>query len=737
MRKDIALVDAREALHAASIYSPSAPLCLWAILLLLPPDDDIDPMVLGAYVTTHNLPNPIENASVPPGTMPLGHMRAAVHAALRPADGDNWPHNLGALHRRCVGRTVRDAYYTPRWLADAVVAAVPLEDVGILRVLDPAVGSGQFLVSIVRRLCKLRPSASVAEVIMDTCFGMDVDAGAVALARLALLHLCAVTDRPQVNAVLHEQCVCADALITPPPLRFSLVLGNPPWSRLVLRNRRADFDPATDPRRLLACGAHAWPLCSRLMRAQLSAYHFFLERLSDWLEPPHGRFALVLPDAVLTSTMSMELFAGEHAPLRLTDVWQLPSRCVWTEVLSQGVAVLHGVCRSDQDDYTFHYALGCKTLPPPTTALLCADSAQVRLHGTLCPDALFERVHRLFPTVVGTVPGLHHRLGPRTPPLQTGDTIAAEEPPWQPPETHPVAIHKGSCFHLRWLFDSYPCFPHPFLGHYTRDAHLVRSWCQWLMDPERPDVIAVPLYIDREHPARDQLRACRLPRKHLPDLTVCLFWSNGSSSTAVADFLLGFWNARIVEQLLCGGLLARSAMWIPAGTFARIPFPLPGLVEMLSKEPHPLALSWTAELSDASGGAMPSDVRLTVARELDPLAAVAWIVATAAAQVECLRLTAADVLATHWDELGLSVPAARNLCWQAFTGAASGGHRLREADLRALRDLIHPNLSGILDDATRVARVVDASVAALYDCTDVEFQCLFTEQGTVREENRT
>ena len=81
-----------------------------------------------------------------------------------------------------------------------------------------------------------------------------------------------------------------------------------------------------------------------------------------------------------------------------------------------------------------------------------------------------------------------------------------------------VQLQKGSVFHLRYLCDTFRCFPKKCVGYpvscetvLTCPAHV------WLLAPGRPDVIAVPLFLDRDHLHRDQLRACRLPLHSVVD----------------------------------------------------------------------------------------------------------------------------------------------------------------------------------------------------------------------------
>jgi len=101
-----------------------------------------------------------------------------------------------------VARRVSGTYFTPRALVEAVVrkaldAACPTDDVRrlrALRLLDPAVGSGAFLLEALRQVERRRgpllPGETAAErrraIVRDNLFGVDADPMAVRLAELRL-----------------------------------------------------------------------------------------------------------------------------------------------------------------------------------------------------------------------------------------------------------------------------------------------------------------------------------------------------------------------------------------------------------------------------------------------------------------------------------------------------------------------------------------------------------------------
>lgn len=93
---------------------------------------------------------------------------------------------INAEQRKSLGE-----YYTPDWLAEAVVAEV-VDDPGNQRVLDPACGSGTFLFHSVRRALHeleeagMRNDEALARV-TNLVYGMDVHPVAVTLARVTYL----------------------------------------------------------------------------------------------------------------------------------------------------------------------------------------------------------------------------------------------------------------------------------------------------------------------------------------------------------------------------------------------------------------------------------------------------------------------------------------------------------------------------------------------------------------------
>jgi SAM-dependent methyltransferase len=109
-------------------------------------------------------------------------------------------------------RRSRGAFYTPPELVDWILDRA-LAD-GAARVLDPACGTGHFLVAAARRLGDVR-----------AVFGSDLDPEAVRIARLRLR-----AEDPSVPvAEIEERVQVADGLTAWQGSQFDVVVGNPPF----------------------------------------------------------------------------------------------------------------------------------------------------------------------------------------------------------------------------------------------------------------------------------------------------------------------------------------------------------------------------------------------------------------------------------------------------------------------------------------------------------------------------
>lgn len=202
-------------------------------------------------------------------------------------------------------RKRRGAWFTPLELAAPTAARAlrpllgPAAATAQLRIVDPAVGGGVFLLAAAQLLMEagFEPAAAAA-----CLHGRDVDAEASKLAAAAVARQCradhtaaaAIGERVRAGCGLHEL----------EPGSFDCVLTNPPWETL-----HGDTDGPSDRTALRTRFVHQG-------RGKLFTYRLFVERAFQLLRPG-GRLGLIVPASLW--------FDREAEPLRRL----LLSQCRW------------------------------------------------------------------------------------------------------------------------------------------------------------------------------------------------------------------------------------------------------------------------------------------------------------------------------------------------------------------------------------------------------------------------
>ena len=125
--------------------------------------------------------------------------------------------------------------YTPRRVSEPMVqlALAPLiegrsrEEILALRICDPAIGEGAFLVEIVRVLAEAIGGRDARRRVAERCIhGIDIDPDAVAVARAAVEDFVGA----RVPA-LRDHLAVGNALSHAWPLQFDVLVANPPYIR--------------------------------------------------------------------------------------------------------------------------------------------------------------------------------------------------------------------------------------------------------------------------------------------------------------------------------------------------------------------------------------------------------------------------------------------------------------------------------------------------------------------------
>ena len=254
-------------------------------------------------------------------------LQAAFQRERDSLDLGEWYQTLLAAnspsHRRRAG-----CYYTPpAWverLVDASLGPLLARIVELpgavsrilsLRIIDPACGSGRFLVAVAERLkqalrtCGAELNAELLQHLVEHCLhGRDIDLNAVALCRyeirralgepgaLATGVLVSNDTTPGAYASGSPLIRCADSLTSDLPRgAFDLVIGNPPFVNVI----DGGLSPQLKERLLVDS--------PELAGTADLAFHFV--RLSDELATLAGVVALVLPRTFLNAPAAERLRA--------------------------------------------------------------------------------------------------------------------------------------------------------------------------------------------------------------------------------------------------------------------------------------------------------------------------------------------------------------------------------------------------------------------------------------------
>jgi len=225
------------------------------------------------------------------------------------------------------GRNAAGVFYTPPRVVDQVLGRIL--DSGVpashVRILDPACGSGRFLVAAIERFGAHRVAV----------FGVDIDPVAVLLCRCGVY---LASGRPLDPALIRERIVCGDFLDPAfaegwPGLAepFGAVVGNPPFLSQ-LRGRTAATREAA---------ARVSERTGGAVRGYADMAGAFLVAACDSARPG-GRVSLVLPQSVLVARDAAGVReaverAGEVESIELLPVGTFADASVHTCVVTARV----------------------------------------------------------------------------------------------------------------------------------------------------------------------------------------------------------------------------------------------------------------------------------------------------------------------------------------------------------------------------------------------------------------
>lgn len=203
---------------------------------------------------------------------------------------------LGHVYQSIQSREERKdsgQYYTPNKVVNFIIENIDikLQEDKSLRILDPACGSGQFLICAYERLLEQYRELGVADneahkkIVEEHIFGIDIDPIACVLARANL-----VLKNPFVAVkpnIFTQNFLKKDfGLIDPDPFTdlyntFDFVIGNPPWGATLTREDKKYFA------KYYSIG-----------EVGLNTFTLFMERSLDFLKEK-GRLGFLIPEAYL------------------------------------------------------------------------------------------------------------------------------------------------------------------------------------------------------------------------------------------------------------------------------------------------------------------------------------------------------------------------------------------------------------------------------------------------------
>ncbi len=274
------------------------------------------------------------------------------------------------------------ATYTPLLLADFVadkiVSCAHLEGADAVRVLDPAVGNGELVLSLLKKLLP-RTDAPVH------VFGFDTHEAALCEARRRIseafphvsLHL---ECENFLEFVLEQGTVFGtSSLFAPPkPERFDIIIANPPYVRTQIMGADQAQELAT-----------AFGLSGRV-----DLYHAFLIGMAQVLRPG-GTAGIIVSNRFMTTKGGASLRAVLRERFSLRHIWDLGDTKVFTAAVLPAVILAEG--RNGDDSCPPAFTSIYETTEPATIEALnpiaalgvvgpvaLADGRRFRVqHGTL------------------------------------------------------------------------------------------------------------------------------------------------------------------------------------------------------------------------------------------------------------------------------------------------------------------------------------------------------------------
>lgn len=257
---------------------------------------------------------------------------------------------IGKMYMHFLSTRHRGEFYTPPWLVDYCVD-LAWTDGAPRRLLDPACGSGNFLIGAIKHARLELAESDLLEFAKQSLYGYDIDGCAASLARFSvLLALAAELRRPddvvEISKSLNANIRVTDSLVETSSLHhFDIVIGNPPYLSFGARNQ--PVLPESSSRYLRATYEASSEYKIRL--------HSVFQQIAIDLIGPKGNVVLLVPDAFLNGAYYKKLRRYITENSQIVTLCELPES-TFTDAVVGKWCVAHYRKPADNRAVTLHRA---------------------------------------------------------------------------------------------------------------------------------------------------------------------------------------------------------------------------------------------------------------------------------------------------------------------------------------------------------------------------------------------
>lgn len=246
------------------------------------------------------------------------------------ADGDI----IGYIYQnldKLTNKKSKGQYFTPGAIVEEIVEkAIPGNtDLENVKIIDPACGSGQFLISAFKRLLKLHAEKgssmqeASAYIVLNNLYGADIDPLAVKIARYNLQKISSVKLKKNIkvyktNTLLLDEMNFSDQVVL--NKKFDIVIGNPPWGSKLTNQQKSYF-------RKHYISA----------KSGINTFTLFIERSLEMLKEK-GRLAFLIPEAYLN------IKAHRNSRIQVLEETKIEEIKIWGDQFKNVYAPSVSIC---------------------------------------------------------------------------------------------------------------------------------------------------------------------------------------------------------------------------------------------------------------------------------------------------------------------------------------------------------------------------------------------------------